>query len=73
MLNINNQNPFEVKFKWSIERAKSLPNYPKIEKIAQSWICDNRGSGLDAIMANQRMQKCIDLDEQSFIEALRNI
>ena len=72
MLEINNRNPFEVKFKECIERAKSLPNYPKIEKIAQSWIYDNRGSGLDAILANQKMQKCIDLGEK-IVEALRNI
>ena len=73
MLNINNNNRFEVQFKESIERAKSLPNYPKIEKIVQSWIYDNRGGGLDAILACQRMQKCIELDEKTLIEALRNI
>ena len=72
MLKINNQNKFEFQFKESIERAKSLPNYPKIEKIAQSWIYDNRGDGLDAILAYQRMQKCIELDEQLLVEALRN-
>ncbi len=72
MLNINNQNPFEVKFKNTIERAKSLPNYPKIEKMAQSWVYDNRGSGLDAIIANQRMQQCIELGER-IVEALRII
>ena len=73
MLNINEQNYFEVEFKNSIERVKSLPNYPKIERIAQSWIYDNRGSGLDAILANQKMQKCIDLDKQTFVEAVKNI
>lgn len=72
MLDINKNNPFEVRFKESIERMKALPNYPKIEKIAQSWIYDNHGSGLDAILANQKMQKCIDLGEK-IVEALRNI
>lgn len=72
MLNINNQNPFEIKFKETIEKTKSLPNHPKIEKIAQSWIYDNRGSGLDAIIAQQRMQQCIDLGER-IVEACRNI
>ena len=72
MLEINNRNPFEVKFKECIERAKFLPNYPRIEHFAQSWIYDNRGSGLDAIIANQRMQQCIELGER-IVEALRII
>lgn len=72
MLNINNNNSFEVKFKEVIEKTKSLNTYPKIERIAQSWIYDNRGSGLDAIIAQQRMQQCIDLRER-IVEALRNI
>lgn len=72
MLKINDKNKFEVQFKEAIKRVRSLPNYHKIEKIAQSWVNDRRKGGLSAMLAYQRMQKCIELDEQLLVEALRN-
>lgn len=63
----------KVKFRETMERAKSLPNYQKIKKITQSLINDYGKDGLKATLAYQRMQLFIDLDEQSLVSYLRSI
>lgn len=73
MLKINDKNKFEVQFKEAIERVRSLPNYHKIEKIAQSWVNDRRKGGLSAMLAYQRIKFFIGLEEQSLIEYLRKL
>ena len=77
MLKINEENKFEVKFKEVFERrvgdlAKG-EQYEKLEGIAQNWIYGNRGDGLEAILANQKIQMIIDMTDFQLKEALKNI
>ena len=77
MLKINEENKFEVKFKEVFERRVgnlvSGKKYEKLEGIAQNWIYNNRGDGLEAILANERMQMIIDMSDFQLKETLKNI
>ena len=77
MLKIKEENNFEVKFKDAFERRVGDlvkgEQYEKLERIAQNWVYNNRGDGLEAILANQKMQAIIDLSDYQLKEALKNI
>lgn len=68
-----NQHNYEQKFKDKIEQLSSLPNYSKIESIAQYCIDVHCGDGLIPIKARTFIDNVIKTPTTELLESMKVI